>query len=99
MLPKGFDLPGFIKRGLEGTITREDIEAVLVPMFGKYGQGTEPMGIEVAYDSKGMRIGHKIADFAQFRAYLADNDYHHLRITDEDLVPLDPYVCVALMED
>jgi hypothetical protein len=32
MLPKGFDLPGFIKRGLEGTITREDIEAVLVPL-------------------------------------------------------------------
>ena len=100
MLPKGFDLPAFIKAGIEQTITIDDIDKVLVPLFGKYGHGLAPLGLkynghfvedDIAY--------HKIGDFRQFRAYLADNDEHHLGITDEDLAPLDPYVVMELAED
>ncbi len=99
MLPKGFDLPAFIKAGIEQTTTSEYIDRILVPLFGRYGHGLHPLGIGYTNRYEGDIAYYKISNFRQLRTYLADNDEHHLGITDEDLLPLDPYIVMELAED
>jgi len=93
MIPKSFDLADFAARGAKGQICASEIKE-LVRTFGKLGLGLDPMGM----DWSGETSQFQIVDFNQFRAYLLDNEEHHLGITETDVVELDPYICIQLAE-